>query len=45
MWMNNHFKQNDNMVMGYPLPSVVSNIFMQHFEKLALETANHKSSL
>jgi len=28
-----------------PLPSVVSNIFMQHSEKLALDRANHKSSL
>jgi hypothetical protein len=33
------------MVIEQPLPPVVSNIFMQHFDTLALDTANHKSSL
>jgi hypothetical protein len=39
-----HFQQKDDMVMGSSL-STVSNIYMKHPEKLALDSAQHKSSL
>jgi hypothetical protein len=31
------FQQKDGMTMGRSLSSIVSNIFMEHFEKLALD--------
>jgi hypothetical protein len=33
------------MAMGGSLSQIVSNIFMEHFEKLALDSAQHKPSL
>jgi hypothetical protein len=38
------FQQKDGKAMGSALSLVVSNIFMQHFEELALETVdqNHR---
>jgi hypothetical protein len=33
------------MAMGSSLSPVVSNIFMEHFEELALDSAQHKPSL
>jgi hypothetical protein len=39
------FQQKDGMAMGSSLSSTVSNIFMEHFEKLALNSAQHKPSL
>jgi hypothetical protein len=36
------FQQKDGMAMGSSLSSVVSNIFMEHFEILALDSAQHK---
>jgi hypothetical protein len=39
------FQQNDGMAMGSSLSPVVSNIFMEHFEKFALDSAQHKPSL
>jgi hypothetical protein len=39
------FQQKDGMVMGNSLSPIVSNIFMEHFEKLALDSAPYKPSL
>jgi hypothetical protein len=39
------FQQKDDMAMGSSLSPTVSNIFMEHFEKLALESAQHKTSV
>jgi hypothetical protein len=39
------FQQKDGMAMGNALSPVVSNIYMEHFEKLALKTAVHRPSL
>jgi hypothetical protein len=39
------FQQKDGMAMGSSLSLIVSNIFMQHFEKLALDLAQQKTSL
>jgi hypothetical protein len=36
------YQQKDGMAMGSSLSPIVSNIFMEHFEKLALETADLK---
>jgi hypothetical protein len=39
------FQQKDDMAMGSSLSPVMSNIFMEHFEKLALDSAQHKPSV
>jgi hypothetical protein len=39
------FQQKDGMAMGSFLSPIVSNIFMEHFEKLALDSAQHKPSV
>ncbi|PNF31038.1 hypothetical protein B7P43_G17855, partial [Cryptotermes secundus] len=39
------FQQKDGMAMGNSLSPIVSNIFMEHFEKLALDSAPYKPSL
>jgi hypothetical protein len=39
------FQQKDGVAMESSLSPIVSNIFMEHFEKLALDSAQHKSSL
>jgi hypothetical protein len=39
------YKQKDDMAMGSSLSPIVSNIFMDHLGKLALDSAQHKSSL
>jgi hypothetical protein len=39
------FQQEDGMAMRISLFSVVSNIFMKHFEEMALGTANHRTTL
>jgi hypothetical protein len=39
------FLQKDGMVMGSSLSPIVSNIFMENFEKLALDSAQYKPSL
>jgi hypothetical protein len=36
------YQQKECMTMGNSLSPVVSNIFMGHFEEIALDTANHK---
>jgi hypothetical protein len=42
---NKLFQQKDGMAMGSSLSPIVSNIFMEHFEKLALNLAQYKPSL
>jgi hypothetical protein len=38
-----HFnQQNEGMAMGNSLYLVISNIFMEHFKEIALDTADHK---
>jgi hypothetical protein len=39
------FQQKDGMAMGSSLSPIVSNIFMEHFEKLALDSAQYRPSL
>jgi hypothetical protein len=39
------FQQKDGMAMGYAPSPVVSNIYMENFEELALWTAAHRPSL
>jgi hypothetical protein len=39
------FQQKDGMAMGSSLSPIVSNIFMGHFEKLALDSAQYKPLL
>jgi hypothetical protein len=39
------FQQRDGMAMGRSLSSIISNNFMEHFEKLALDSALHKPLL
>jgi hypothetical protein len=39
------FQQKDGMAMGSLLSPIVSNIYMEYFEKLALYSAQHKPSL
>jgi hypothetical protein len=39
------FQQKDGMVMGNSLSPIVSNIFMEHFQKLALDSAPYTPSL
>jgi hypothetical protein len=39
------FQQKDGMDMGSSLSPIVSNIFMENFEELALDSAQYKPSL
>jgi hypothetical protein len=39
---DNFYQQKEGMAMGNSLSPVVSNIFMEYFEKIALDTADHK---
>ena len=39
------FQQKDGMAMENSLSPIVSNIFMEHFEKLALDSTPYKPSL
>jgi hypothetical protein len=39
------FQQEDGTAMGSSLSTIVSNIFIEHFEKLPLDSAQHKPSL
>jgi hypothetical protein len=39
------FQQKDGMAIGSFLSPIVSNIYTQHFEKLALDSAQHKQLL
>jgi hypothetical protein len=42
---DNFFHQKDGMAMGSCRSPIVSNIYMEHFEKLPLDWAQHKPSL
>jgi hypothetical protein len=39
------FKQKDGMALGRSISLTISNTYMEHFEKLALDSAQHKPSL
>jgi hypothetical protein len=39
------FQQKDGMAMGSSLSLIVSNIYMENFEKFALDSGQHKPSL
>jgi hypothetical protein len=39
------YQQKDGMAMGSSLSPIVSNIYMEHFEKLALDSEQQKPSL
>jgi hypothetical protein len=39
------FQQKDGMAMGSSVSPIVSNIFMEHFEILALDSTQHKQSV
>jgi hypothetical protein len=39
------FQQKDGISMGSSLSPITSNIYMEHFEKLALDLAQYKPSL
>jgi hypothetical protein len=39
------FQQKDSMAMGSSLSPIVSSIYLEHFEKTSLESAQHKPSL
>jgi hypothetical protein len=40
-----YYQQKEGMAMGSLLSPVFSNIFVEHFEKLALDTAEHTPAL
>jgi hypothetical protein len=42
---NKFFQQKDGMAMRNSLSPIVSNTFVEHFEKLALDSAQHKPSV
>jgi hypothetical protein len=42
---NMFFQQKDGMAMRTSLLPIVSNIYIEHYEKLALDSAQHKPSL
>ena len=45
VFQGQHFEQVDGAAMGSPLSPIVANIYMEHFETKALETAPHPPSL
>ena len=45
VFQGQHFEQVEGAAMGSPLSPIVSNIYMEHFEARALETAPHPPSL
>ena len=42
MWNNRFYQQKEEVAMGNPLSPVVANIYMEHFEALAIESARLK---
>ena len=42
---DDYYQQTEGMAMGSPLSPVIANIYMEHFEELALQTAPLKPSL
>ena len=45
VFQGQHFEQVEGAAMGSPLSPIVANIYMEHFEARALETAPHPPSL
>ena len=45
VFQGQHYEQIEGAAMGSPLSPIVANIFMENFEKEALETAPHPPSL
>ena len=45
VFQGQHYEQVEGAAMGSPLSPIVANIYMEHFETKALETAPHPSSL
>ena len=45
VFQGQHFEQVEGAAMGSPLSPIVANIYMEHFETKALETAPHLPSL
>ena len=44
MWNEDFYEQEDGAAMGNPLSPVVANIYMEHFEEMALNTATKRPS-
>ena len=44
MWNEEFYEQEDGAAMGNPLSPVVANIYMEHFEEMALDTATKRPS-
>ena len=42
MWNGRFYEQKEDAAMGNPLSPVVANIYMEHFEELAMESAEVK---
>ena len=42
MWNNRYYQQKEGAVIGNPLLPVVANIYMEHFEALAIKSARLK---
>ena len=45
VFQGQHYEQVEGAAMGSPLSPIVANIYMEHFETKALETAPHPPSL
>ena len=45
VFQGQHFEQVEGAAMGSPLSPIVANIYMEHFEAKALETAPHSPSI
>jgi hypothetical protein len=43
--VNKFFQQKDGMAMGKSVSHIIGKIYMEHFEKLALDSPQHKPSL
>eukprot|EP00057_Strongylocentrotus_purpuratus_P010621 XP_011665095.1 PREDICTED: uncharacterized protein LOC100890583 [Strongylocentrotus purpuratus] len=44
-WRDNYYQQLQGAAMGSPLSPVIANIFMEHFETMALQTLSQRPSL
>ena len=42
---DNFYKQTGGMVMDSPLFPILSNMYMEHFEKIVIASVDHKPSL
>ena len=41
-WRDTFYRQTEGAAMGSPLSPIVANLFMEHFEETALQSATHK---